>query len=173
VFSRWVPFLATAVVLGANRTITPSLPLVRRAIVDEAAHVATTVLALDATRRRERRFLAAALVSTVLIDADHIPDTIFGWEGLTAGTPRPYTHSFSTIAAVLVISRLTSPSRRPLVDGLAFGLATHFLRDISDGSAGIPLLWPIKKSGVRLSASLQTPMIVAALYWRAKISLRG
>ena len=42
-----------------------------------------------------------ALISSVAIDLDHIPGRLsVGW--LTAGTPRPYTHSLLTIAVVLV-----------------------------------------------------------------------
>jgi len=163
IFPRWLPFLASGVVLCANRKITSSTPLLQRALLDEAAHLATTALALETTSRRELPFLVSALASAVLIDIDHIPYTIFGWAGLTAKAPRPYTHSLATIAAVPLISRLVSPARGPLLDGLAFGLATHFLRDISDGSAGAPLLWPFDSSGVKLPAGLQAPVIVATL----------
>lgn len=163
IFPRWLPFLASGVVLCANRRITSSTPLLRRAVLDEAAHLATTALALEATGRREPPYLVSALAAAVLIDIDHVPYTIFGWAGLTAKAPRPYTHSLATIAAVPIISRLVSPARGPLLDGLVFGLATHLLRDVSDGSAGAPLLWPLARSGVKLPAGLQGPVIVATL----------
>src|SRR5208282_1230463 len=112
--------LASALVLGANRAITPQMSLPRRALLDEAAHVATTALALDATSATQRPFRLAALVSTVLIDVDHVPDKVFGVTLLTRHAPRPFTHSLSTIAVILLISRMSATAQRPLFNGVAF-----------------------------------------------------
>jgi hypothetical protein len=170
--SCWTTPVAAGVVLGANRAIASNPPLVGRAILDELAHLATTVLALQATQQRDRRFLATALGASVLVDLDHVPDRILGWRGLTAGSPRPYTHSLTSIAAVVAASALTAPTRRHRLDGLGFGLAMHFLRDATDGSGGLPLLWPLSRSGIKLPAWLQPLMALAAVCWIARGSKR-
>jgi inner membrane protein len=156
--------VACAVIRGANRGIKPDVPLARRGVLDEAAHVATTFLALSAVRPRQRQFAAGALAAAVLIDVDHVPDAIFGWTGITKGSPRPFSHSLVTLACALIAVRFASAPRRELMGGVAFGLATHFLRDITDGSAGAPLLWPFTTRAVKLP-TLQCPIIVAALCW--------
>lgn len=51
--------------------------------------------------RASRTFVGAVLVSSVLIDADHIPDRL-GIDWLSSGTPRPYTHSLLTIVVFLI-----------------------------------------------------------------------
>jgi len=173
VLPRWVAPVASGVVLGANRAMSSSTPLIKRAILDESAHVATTALALEASRPHDRRFLASAFLAAVMIDVDHVPDAIFGWDALNAGSPRPYTHSLVTIAAVMALGALASPPRRHWFDGLAFGLATHFLRDATDGTGGLPLLWPVSRNGFRLPAWLQAPLVLGALCWtRARRTAR-
>lgn len=131
-------------------------------MLDEAAHLSTTALALDVAQRWGRAFRKYALLSSVLIDADHIPDAAFGWKGITRGVPRPYTHSLSTAAVVLVGSRIASTLRRPLLEGVAFGLLSHFLRDVTDGSGGAAVLWPVSGRIVKLP-EMQPALLAAAL----------
>lgn len=120
----------------AGNTVVPGGP------VDELAHLITTLLVLWALGRRySRGFFAAALAASVLIDIDHLPGRL-GWNGLTAGTSRPYTHSLLTIIVVLGLALLWR-RHRSVFCGVAAGLALHFWRDLSEGGAGAALLWPL------------------------------
>lgn len=119
----------------AGETVFPGAPL------DETAHFITTLLIFWAVGRVAcRRFLAPALVASVVIDVDHVPER-FGIDWLTAGTPRPYTHSLLTVAVVLAIALLWR-RRRDLWLGVAIGLAIHFWRDMGEANSGVSLLWP-------------------------------
>jgi inner membrane protein len=90
-----------------------------------------------------------ALAASVAIDVDHVPGELgAGW--LTAGTPRPYTHSLLTVALVLVAA-LAWRRRRVLMLGVAFGLALHLWRDMSETGNGVALFWPFSYRSVRLS----------------------
>jgi hypothetical protein len=110
--------------------------------LDETAHLLTTLLVLWALGPKvSRRFVAPALVASVAIDADHIPDRL-GVNWLTVGTPRPYTHSLLTILAVL-LGALLWRRRRTLLLGFAIGLTLHFWRDMAEQGTGVSLLWPV------------------------------
>jgi membrane-bound metal-dependent hydrolase YbcI (DUF457 family) len=118
--------------------------------LDECAHVLTTVLILWALGPRVwQRFLVPAVIASVAIDLDHIPGEL-GAVWLTAGTPRPYTHSLLTIALVLVAALLVR-RRRDLCLGIALGLAVHFFRDLSEPGSGVALLWPWSDHSFSLS----------------------
>jgi inner membrane protein len=115
---------------------------VRGGPLDEIAHLMTALLILWALGPRIcKRFMIPALIASVAIDADHIPGQL-GATWLTAGTPRPYTHSLLTIVVVLAIAALWR-ARRDVVLGVAIGLALHFFRDLAEGDAGVSLLWPV------------------------------
>lgn len=110
--------------------------------LDEIAHFLTTLLVLWALGpRMSRRFTVPALVASVAIDADHIPDRL-GFDWLTVGTPRPYTHSLMTILVVL-LGGLLWRRRRSVLFGIALGLAIHFARDMAEPESGVALLWPV------------------------------
>jgi inner membrane protein len=110
--------------------------------LDETAHLLTTLLILWALGPKVcRRFMGPALVASVAIDADHIPDRL-GFDWLTVGTPRPYTHSLLTILLVL-LGVLLWPRRRTLLFAVAIGLALHFWRDMAEQGVGVSLLWPV------------------------------
>lgn len=120
----------------AGDTLIPGGPL------DELAHLLTTLLFFWAFGPRTReRFLVPALIASVAIDLDHVPGRL-GVDWLTAGTPRPYTHSLLTIAIVLA-SALVLRRRRDLQLGIAIGLGIHLWRDMGEGESGVSLLWPI------------------------------
>jgi inner membrane protein len=122
----------------AGDTVIPGGPL------DELAHLLTTLVFFWALGPRAReRFLVPALIASVAIDLDHIPGRL-GVDWLTAGTPRPYTHSLLTIAIVLA-SAYALRRRRDLLLGVAIGLAIHLWRDMGEGESGVSLLWPISK----------------------------
>jgi inner membrane protein len=119
----------------AGDSVFPGAPL------DETAHLLTTLLICWALPLRFcRRFLAPALVAAVAIDVDHVPGRL-GTDWLTAGTPRPYTHSLLTVAVIMLLA-LVWRGRRDLWLGVAIGLAIHLWRDMGEGSAGVSLLWP-------------------------------
>ena len=119
----------------AGDSLFPGAPL------DETAHFFTTLLVVWALGRRAcDRFLWPALIVSVLIDADHIPGRL-GADWLTAGTPRPYTHSLLAVGILLLLA-LLSRRRRDLLLGLAIGLTIHLWRDTAEPESGVALLWP-------------------------------
>ncbi len=135
-FVAAVALAATA--WGARRV---GEPLVPAALLDESAHLLTTVLVLWALGSGAcQRFLVPALITSVAIDVDHVPDRL-GSDWLTTGTPRPYPHSLVTIGAVLIAALLWR-RRRDLLVGIAMGLALHLWWDLAESNAGVSLLWP-------------------------------
>jgi hypothetical protein len=157
--------LLVAVVVGANRLIRPSIPTARLALLDETAHLATALLALDALANgRSARFRRAALLGSVAIDLDHAPDLLFGWGGLMGDLPRPYPHSLPTLGLLAALARAArSEHQRDLLAGAGFGIGVHLVRDLTDGSEGVPLLWPVYRGGIHLSRRLQWPLLAAAV----------
>jgi inner membrane protein len=118
--------------------------------LDEIAHVLTTVLILWALGPRAcQRFFLPAVIASVAIDLDHIPGEL-GAHWLTAGTPRPYTHSMLTIVLVLAVAPLLR-RHRDVVLGVALGLASHFFRDLAEPGSGVALLWPWSDHSFSLS----------------------
>ncbi len=110
--------------------------------LDETAHLMTTLLVVWALGPRiTRRFIVPALFASVLIDLDHAPQYL-GDYFFTLGTPRPYTHSLSTVLAVLVLAALWR-RRRDVWLGVALGLVIHFWRDLAEPGSGVALLWPV------------------------------
>jgi inner membrane protein len=109
--------------------------------LDETAHALTMLLVLWALGRRSYGPpMVPALVGSVAIDVDHIPREL-GKCWLTAGTPRPYTHSLLTICVLLIVAGLWRRRRMAIV-AVALGVSVHFMRDLAESSAGVSLLWP-------------------------------
>ncbi len=160
---QWITAAACGTVLAVNRVSSDDKSFLSRAALDETAHIATTVIALQSVGARDPIFRTAALLSSVLIDLDHLPDTLFGFRGLMGTSPRPYPHSLVTVAAVTLAGLKIPASRRRLVWGVAFGFATHLLRDITDGSSGAPLFWPLRSRAVRLPRHIQTALMLVAI----------
>lgn len=122
--------------LRAGDSVVPGGPL------DESAHLLTMLLVLWALGPAvTRRWLVPALIASVAIDVDHVPQHL-GSGFLTAGTPRPYPHSLATIAVVLGLA-WAWPRRRELWLGVGIGLIVHFWRDLSESGPGAALLWPV------------------------------
>jgi inner membrane protein len=120
--------------------------------LDELAHLLTTLIVLWALGPRIcQRFLIPALVASVAIDLDHVPGEL-GYDFLTRGTPRPYTHSLLSIVVVLALAALWR-LRRDVMLGIAIGLAIHFWRDMAESDAGVSLLWPFSDHSFTLSHS--------------------
>ena len=130
--------------------------------LDETAHLMTTLLILWALGPRIcKRFMVPALIASVAIDADHIPGQL-GATWLTAGTPRPYTHSLLTIVVVLAIAAVWR-RRRDLVLGIAIGLALHFFRDLAEGDAGVSLLWPVSYHSFQYPHGVYVAIVVVVV----------
>jgi inner membrane protein len=110
--------------------------------LDELAHVLTTLLMLWALAPSSGKGLGiAALGASVAIDLDHVPDRL-GYQWLTAGTARPYTHSLLTIA-LIIFAAFCVRRPRDVLFGAAFGVAVHLFRDLAEIGSGVSLLWPI------------------------------
>ena len=102
-----MPLIAVVVVLAVQPVlgrldIDTQFALV--GIVDWIGHVATGVV-IVALLCPPRRMAVAIIVFSVVLDVDHLPLEL-GTDVLTAGTPRPYTHSLLTILVVLVAAGL-------------------------------------------------------------------
>lgn len=112
-------------------------------LLDEPAHFLTALLLLQALPARSRRRIAIpALIASVAIDLDHVPQYL-GYRFLTAGTPRPYTHSLLTFVVLLLIA-VIARRHRDIFLGLGLGVALHLFRDLADGnSKGVSLFWPL------------------------------
>jgi membrane-bound metal-dependent hydrolase YbcI (DUF457 family) len=147
-------------------------------VFDEIAHVITMLLVLWALSDRIwARFGAAAVVASVAIDLDHIPQYL-GYDFLTRGTPRPYSHSLLTIAIVLGVATIWR-RRRDVLFGIALGLVFHFWRDLSEPDSGVALLWPVSDHSFSLSPTIYLVLLgaVAAFDgWKCRmlhVSRRG
>ena len=141
----------------AGDSFFPGAPL------DETAHFLTALLLLQVASATQReRFARPALLASVAIDLDHLPQ-YFGSDILTAGAPRPYTHSLLT-ALVLVALALLLGSRRRLYAGLALGVMLHFFRDLGEGNgSGVPLLWPLSSHGYSYPHAAYLAMMAAVV----------
>ncbi len=133
--------------------------------LDETAHLLTAVLLLQLLPQRLRTPIAApALVASVAIDLDHIPQFL-GTDLLTAGTPRPYTHSLLTILVLLGLA-LALRRRQTLLVGLAAGIVMHFFRDMGEGmGAGIALFWPLSDHGFEYPQFIYLAVMASATGW--------
>lgn len=140
--------VALAVVAGVDAALGALDPPPEIAwVLDEPAHLITAVLALLALPRgMARPFVASTLVAAVAIDLDHLPQYI-GWDELTEGAPRPYSHSLVTVGFLVVVAAVASHRGGLIILGAALGVGAHLARDIATGP-GIPLLWPLSSSAV-------------------------
>jgi inner membrane protein len=142
--------VATAVFLIADVGDQLVSAVAPQAVFDETAHALTTLLVLWAIGGALwERMLVPALIASVAIDVDHIPGQL-GYRFLTAGTPRPYTHSLLTLVVILAAALLWR-RRRELLIGVAVGIAIHFWRDMAEPGSGVALLWPLSDESFSLS----------------------
>jgi inner membrane protein len=141
--------------IGGN-SVFPEAPL------DELAHFLTALLMLQLLPAGQRvRFAAPALLASVAIDLDHVPQYL-GYDFLTAGTARPYTHSLLTVVVVLALALALRRQRRVLT-GVALGLLLHFFRDLAEGNgSAVSLLWPLSDRGYSYPHGTYLALMVAA-----------
>ncbi len=136
-------------------------------LIDEPAHLATCVVALLAmlaltATKLPRRFVVAALVSSVAIDLDHLPGYL-GSHLLMGSMPRPYTHSLLLVVVLVVTATLVRRrDQRQIWLGIAFGVAAHLLRDLATGP-GVAFLWPLVIAPIKIPYALYAGTLVAAM----------
>ncbi len=132
-------------------------------LVDEPAHFATCAVAVCVLvlcgRELSRSFVIAALVASVAIDLDHVPQHL-GLDFLTAGTSRPYLHCALSVL-IPAVAAVALPKWRPVLLGIAFGFAAHLARDLVTGP-GVPLALPFSEASVRLPYLLYAVALGAA-----------
>jgi membrane-bound metal-dependent hydrolase YbcI (DUF457 family) len=142
--------------------------------LDETAHLLTGALVLAALRGfPDRQFAVGLLVMSVVIDLDHVPGRL-GYEWITRGTERPYSHSLLTLLVIGLLA-LAWRSRRPVLLGAIAGLAAHLARDLSESGSGVPLLWPWSYHSYTLPHGTYVAAIGAVLavaLWRARSERR-
>jgi inner membrane protein len=136
-------------ILIADRWLPDTSSYAVRALIDEPAHLFTTVIVVMSARAVSKGELSAAwmiggLIAGNLIDADHVPQ-VLGSYVITAGTPRPYSHSLATVAGLLIVSGATRGRISLFSAGAAVGVAGHLFRDMATGL--VPLAWPVSTRG--------------------------
>jgi inner membrane protein len=159
VTSRWVPPALLAAIGLDDALLMPHAPSYAvLGVFDEPAHFATSMLLLggiaSGLRRWGRRpragFAVGLLLAGNLIDLDHLP-AILGSLVLTHGTSRPYTHSMTTVVALLMLAAAARVRRRGVAFvalGAAVGVSGHLLRDLA--TSPVSLLWPASDAGLTI-----------------------
>ncbi|MFC3689469.1 metal-dependent hydrolase [Aquipuribacter hungaricus] len=192
----WWPVPALAVVLAVDALVA-AVPVPRPVfgLLDWVAHLLTALLLLAAGTRswpsgrpssgaggrgRARTapagllrlgapVLLAVLLSSVVVDLDHVPAELLGSDLLTRGTPRPYPHSVATVlllglaAAVVRAAGGTAPRARAAAGvllGASLGVALHLWRDLA--TAPVALLWPLTDAGVEVPRTVYLLSLVVA-----------
>ena len=128
------------------RTFKPGLLVA--GLLDEAAHMATTVLiAGHRHRRMDPNVVSGMLPGSALIDLDHLPLVILK-RPMASAEDRPMTHSLPTLAAVCIASAVTRGRSRSVLIGVTAGTACHFARDFATG--GLPFFWPASRRLIKV-----------------------
>lgn len=127
----------------------PDAALLTTAVLDEVAHLATGALLVLVLRPSSRHRAVAILVASVAIDVDHVPAQL-GWNGLTEGTPRPYTHALWLPLLAYGCSLTARGRTAVLLAGASLGMLGHLWRDLCTGP-GAALIWPLSHVDVSLS----------------------
>lgn len=136
-----------------------ALSLPAKALLDESAHLATGLLLLGALARHPPpRLVLGTALGSVAIDVDHIPLVLIH-HGDLYGVPRPTTHSLLTTMVIAGVALLLPVRYRPYALGVAFGIATHLIRDMATG--GVPLLWPLSSTFFDLPYSAYAALLLA------------
>jgi inner membrane protein len=160
-FGLAVPACLLALIGLCDHVLTHGALSVRaQAPLDETGHASTAALILLALAPRlSRRFVVAVLLGSVLIDVDHMP-MVLGYAPLTPNAHRPYTHSLSTVAALLALSLLIRPDASRIGIAFACGIALHFTRDVATNY--VPLLWPMSSHEVAIAYAWYVVIVASA-----------
>ena len=134
-------------------------------LLDEPAHLLTAWLALAALglgglRGGMSALLPWVLIGSVALDIDHIPLYLWG-EPVAHHGSRPVTHAAVSVVVLLAVAALARGRGRTAAAGLAAGVALHLVRDVATGP-GIPLLWPLDGTDVRLPYAAYLAVVVVA-----------
>lgn len=166
---------AVAMAFDALNRIIP-FDILLTGATDEVAHLACTTLFLCALAqlwRMPRAFALGALIATVTMDLDHIPLYLSGGAFTAIPDGRPYTHTLATVLFVLLLAALIGRWRTALL-GAAFGLVTHFTRDVLEGWPGVSLFWPLTprpfvggEHGWNILIAALTALALLGAAWRA------
>jgi inner membrane protein len=132
----------------AGSAVLPQAPL------DWTDHLLTTLFIVWAVKPRvSERQLVPALVASVVIDVDHVPGEL-GSHILTTGTSRPYSHSLTTVAVLLVLAAARR-DWRAWASGAALGVASHLWRDLAEPQgSGVALFWPVSDRTITTPAAV-------------------
>jgi inner membrane protein len=136
---------------------------------DGILHLATAaliVIAWPAIVGEPRRIrLPTALAVSVLIDLDHVPEALFGFDFLTRDTNRPYGHTGLAIfvCGALAIALRRFPVGSSVAWGAAVGIALHLVRDMPTG--GVPLGWPVTSATIGYPYPLSVLVLLVAASW--------
>jgi inner membrane protein len=154
---------------GSGAVVAPRTARPVEAILDESAHALTALLLLKAVGGVGGGLALQTMVGATLIDIDHVPMEL-GFNVMTRGTNRPYTHSLVSIGSLLVLAGLTGGLARRSLLAVAFGVGTHLLRDAATG--GVPLYWPLlakrETMGYAVYAAIVLVCSAAALWARRR-----
>lgn len=176
---RWLPPLLLLGVVLDDAFLMPRAPsFAVLGLLDEPAHLATSLVLLAAITamagwrgaRPPAAFAAGLVLAGNLMDVDHVPE-VLGSDALTAGTPRPYSHSLLTVVILTAVSLTARRSGRrrgsAVAAGAAVGVAGHLLRDL--GTAPVALLWPVSDRGLTIPHSAYLAVLalatVVACWW--------
>ncbi|HLG73661.1 MAG TPA: metal-dependent hydrolase [Chloroflexota bacterium] len=131
-------------------------------LLDEPAHLFTALLLLAAFGIGYfKHYAIPVALASLLIDLDHLPGYL-GSDILTRGTPRPYTHSLTTVVAVLLLAALLRSGARRTSLAVAFGLVGHLLRDLATYS--VPLFWPVTNAGFHLPYPIYLAVVAVSTF---------
>ena len=162
---RWLCRLLPVAALSAIVVVDVILdqrawPLEINAPLDWTGHLLTAALLLVVLPRWARgKIWPWALIGSVAIDIDHMPLYTFA-PGFEVGG-RPPTHSLLTVLILGTVAVVIPAARIPFA-GLALGVCLHVVRDVATGP-GVPLLWPLHGSTVRVSYAAYLAVLVAAV----------
>lgn len=136
------------------------LPLPVAGGIDALGHLATTLIFLGGlTPRTARSLVFAALAVTVAIDLDHLPYLLAQRLGDNSVPGVWPFHNLLTLVVVLVIGLSLVGRRRQVWLGLAFGVGSHFIRDM--GSDGVALFAPLTLRRYELPYALYAALLAA------------
>lgn len=157
----WLPLAAVAAIALLDLVAgLRAWPVPVAGLLDEPAHLMTAWLLLTALRPATAPPWSwwPVLLASVAIDVDHLPIYATGG-GFVVDGGRPPTHSLATVAVLVVLGLAGQRTRWAL--GAAVGVLLHFVRDLATGP-GIPALWPVLDTGVRVPYWVYSCVVVGA-----------